>query len=394
MAAGISLFLSFAPVAMADETFDNENDVFLITSENPFDPKFANAGANLRTGVGSIFIDFDVAEPGGFICSMSVIDDQHILTAAHCLRNGDQTIDRLVVVLPSGVFYIYDSAVDGVDIEFAVNPLYDDLSPFFGAFAPGDIAVIKLSETLPPDVERYELYRTADEFGQVTRHYGHGVGGTGDTGGSISPDFFFARTGLNTYDATLAPFFGDPLFDSLLYDFDNHRYKNNATAWWFGRFVCNSENAARPRCATQMNPFISDHKDYDGLEIGLAGGDSGGPGFIDGKVAGVHSFGFTHFCGVDANIPDFTCGLDSSWGEMSGDTRVSSYADWVDAVVAGAVPTTPVPEPEPAAAAGSSGLTADFELSDQMQRFYDAAIFRSMRRSATFEEFKAEYGVE
>ena len=261
--------------------------------------------------------------------------------------------------------------------------------------APGDIAVISLPFDLPGDVERYEMYRTADEFGQVTRHYGHGRFGTGDSGATGGADFFFARTGLNTYDQTLAPFFGDPIFDQLLHDYDNHSMKNNAMGWWFGGFLCNSPNAAALKCATQIDSKISDHKDYDGLEVGVAPGDSGGPGFIDGQVAGVHSFGFTHFCnGTLANKPDFTCGLDSSWGEMSGDTRVSTYASWVDGVIDGSIPTTPVPEVAAAAASGSNAASTEVEISAQMQYMMDGTVVRSLRREATFEEFKAEHGIK
>jgi secreted trypsin-like serine protease len=97
---------------------------------------------------------------------------------------------------------------------------------------------------------------------------------------------------------------------------------------------------------------------YRDLEIGIAPGDSGGPGFIDGKIAGVHSFGFTYFCGGFTNAPDATCGLDSSFGEMSGDARVSSYAGWIDDQVANGV-DTPIPEPLPAAAAAVEGSAAD-----------------------------------
>jgi len=80
-------------------------------------------------------------------------------------------------------------------------------------------------------------------------------------------------------------------------------------------------------------------------EVGVAFGDSGGPAFIQDQIAGVHSFGITHFCEGVTNGTDFTCGLDSSYGEMSGDTRVSFWAPWVDAVLAGLVEPMPIPGP-------------------------------------------------
>jgi hypothetical protein len=80
--------------------------------------------------------------------------------------------------------------------SFAVNPLYDFTSPFLGAFAHGDIAVIELASDLPADIEAYDIYTGSDEFGQEARHYGHGRSGTGNKGSTGGADFFYARTGL------------------------------------------------------------------------------------------------------------------------------------------------------------------------------------------------------
>lgn len=98
-------------------------------------------------------------------------------------------------------------------------------------------------------------------------------------------------------------------------------------AWWFSSaFLCAPDNADGPdqaqdgQCTTFKDGSFPDFKGFGKLEIGIAPGDSGGPGFIDGKIEGVHSFGFTHFCEGVTNGTDFTCGLDSSYGEMSGDT--------------------------------------------------------------------------
>ena len=75
--------LSGFSTAGAFEFADIEADARLITVGDPADPKYANAGDNLRNGVGSIFVSFDDEEPGGFLCTASAIDSRHILTAAH-----------------------------------------------------------------------------------------------------------------------------------------------------------------------------------------------------------------------------------------------------------------------------------------------------------------------
>lgn len=384
----------------------NEDDVLdvealLITSGDPFDPLYANAGANLRNGVGSIFTSF-ASIPGGagFLCSATVIDDRHILTAAHCLRNttpsGDpDPLTRIVVILPSGVSHLFFSEA-GQIAGFAVNPLYDATNLVFGAFAAGDVGVIEMTSDLPADVERYDLYRDPDELGQETRHYGHGRSGKGNMGATGGADFFYARTGLNMYEATLGAFFGPP-FDQMLHDFDSGGSKHNAMDWWFSAGQCGPENPNNPpwaqdgQCTTFKSGLFPDFKGFGKIEVGIAPGDSGGPGFIDGKVAGVHSFGFTHFCAGVTNGTDFSCGLDSSYGEMSGDTRVSTFADWIDDV-GGAVALTPVPEPAPAAPAAASSEAA--ELSAFGKLFSDSVLSRRLRAPVTFEQVKEELGLE
>ena len=70
------------------------------------------------------------------------------------------------------------------------------------------------------------------------------------------------------------------------------------------------------------------------IEALIDNGDSGGPGLIDGKVAGVHSFGktlFTSDCNHYINEPDLLCDPEdnSSFGDISGDTNVAAYYDWI-----------------------------------------------------------------
>jgi hypothetical protein len=414
-AACVGAMLSMLPFSavLANETNVLDSDALLITSGDPENPLYANAGANLRNGVGSIFTVFESTAPSGFLCSMTVIDDRHILTAAHCLRNTtpsgeDDPLTRIVVVLPSGVFYLFFSEVGEVP-GFAVHPLYDALNPIVGAFSPGDIGVIQMAADLPGDVERYGLYRDPDEFGQQTRHYGHGRWGRGPQGATGGADFFFARTGLNMYEQTLIPFFGSPLFDQLLHDFDSGGSRHNAMEWWFtSEFACapdvadNPDHAQDGQCTTFKDGSFPDFKGFEKLEVGVAPGDSGGPGFIDGKVAGVHSFGFTHFCEGVTNGTDISCGLNSSYGEMSGDTRVSTYADWVDGVIAGVVPVTPVPGAAPAAAAKGKTKTKDKDEAEQVtvelslngKAFMGAVFSRQLRKPISFEEAKQLIGLE
>jgi hypothetical protein len=66
----------------------------------------------------------------------------------------------------------------------------------------------------------------------------------------------------------------------------------------------------------------------------LGAGDSGGPSFIGGKIAGIHSFGGTY--GPDWG--DIDGELNASFGELGGDTIVELYSGWIDQTAA-------IPEP-------------------------------------------------
>jgi len=375
---GICGFSSVNALEYAD--LDGESK--LITVGDPMDPRYANAGRNLRNGVGSIFVQFAEIAEGGFLCTATAISPTHVLTAGHCVTEADFTVSRIRFILNAGLPdpLILDAA------GFAVHPWYPVFIGFgFGAFAHGDIAVIEMEEPLPAEIEIYELYRDDDEFYQPARHYGHGRSGKGNKGATGGSDFFFARTGLNRYEQVLEPFLGTGIEDQLLYDFDSGGRRHNAMEWWFtSKFQCAPAQDQTPpqaqdgQCTTFKDGSYPDFKGFGKYEVGLASGDSGGPSFVDDKIAGVHYFGFTHRCSGTTNGTDFSCGLDSSFGEMSGDTRVSYHADFVDAVMGGGYPITPIGAAAAFVAAGPASSTAE-TLSPKGAFFIDEVFSSTMR---------------
>lgn len=366
--------------ASAFEFADIEAEPNLITVGDPADPKYANAGDNLRNGVGSIFVQFPETGNGGFLCTASAISPTHILTAAHCVTAADWTVSRIRFILNAGLPAPMLLEASG----FAVHPWYPIFLPFYGAFAHGDMAVIELAEPLPEGIDIYELYRNSDEFNQEARHYGHGRSGKGNKGATGGANLFFARTGLNTYEQNLSPLLGDGIPDQLLSDFDSGGRKHNAMGWWFSSQVrCAPENDTPPhaqdgQCTTFKDGRYPDFKGFGKDEVGIASGDSGGPAFIDGKIAGVHSFGFTHRCSGVTNGTDFSCGLNSSYGEMSGDTRVSFHADFIDDVVSGVFSTTPVGAPAAMETTESAAMASEI-LSPNGKYFIDGVKSATMQ---------------
>lgn len=248
----------------------------------------------------------------------------HILTAAHCLtEEGSSTFDSILTKGTEVSFNLSAGRVSRAVEDFFIFPNYKDLEK------GDDVAVLKLAEAAPDEAEQYDIYRDRDEIGRTFTKVGYGNIGTGAEGqfegSNSSPNL--AYFGQNQFDASgeepqLALL--DIIPDSqLFFDFDNGTSERN---------FFNVDGLA--------NLGLGDK------EVNLAEGDSGGPSFIGNLVAGISSYGNTTTTDIDS-LNNFSFGKTNfSFGEISSDVRVSSYADFIDAAVAGEVPSaTSVPEP-------------------------------------------------
>jgi hypothetical protein len=281
-------------------------------------------------GVVGLLLDYGSA--GAFVCSGSLIaGGTSILTAAHCVNNGGVKPSSVTAFFYDGnaadqpVYNAGAAGVTTVDTSYIfINPLYTG-----EVIDDHDIAVIRLAAPAPSFGNVYDLYTGSDLIGQSYNIAGYGV--RSDTGGDVGANLGTGRLrqGTNTYDFTL----GDPIFgglfdggpngffgnaettNSLISDFDNGLVANDASCALAGAF-----GAGGPQfCSNGVSP----------REVSSGGGDSGGPQFIDGKIASVTSYGLTS----GPNFGDIDNRFNHSFGEFNGFVGIYNNLGFINSVV-------------------------------------------------------------
>jgi hypothetical protein len=252
----------------------------IIASDSP-DERLVPAG----TGVCLV-----AADAGWYGSGTLLSTGRHVLTAAHVV-----TDDLFGNPLPGNSIHVTFNTANG-PVTIQGRRVYS-LPSWEGTvtldFTTGqDIAILELESAAPASIPRYDIYRDDDEIGKIASMYGYGRTGTGDFGAIYADQQL--RWGQNRIDCT-----GGLLGyaeDVLMYDFDSGSEYDDTFGLWLGIHDLG------------MGTY----------EVNIASGDSGGPSFIDGKIAGVHSFG----------------DVMSAFGATSADTRVSVHAEWIDQVLA------------------------------------------------------------
>ena len=307
-------------------------------------PIYFGTAAKYRGTVGLLM---DYGAGGRFVCSGSLSANRtSIITAGHCVSDGFGTKGPNSVTAyfynpaapdanETSVYAVGAPNVTAVAISnIIVNPLYTG-----EVIDQNDIAVLKLAGPAPAFATGYDLYiddLTGEDFNVagygrrsssggangVTAPFGLGVGrlrqgdnrydfafGDADFGGAFTDR---DANGKNVFG------FADVEF-SFVSDFDNGLAANDASC----RMASNFFNLSGPKfCDTGRGA----------REVGIAGGDSGGPGFINGKLASVNSYGLIF--STDPSFGDFGGGLNSGFGEFNGYAPIFASA----AFVQGAVP--------------------------------------------------------
>ena len=275
------------------------------------------------SGVVSLIMNYGAA--GSFICSGTLLPDRvSILTAAHCVSDGSSARPL------STTAYFYGGADPDTVVPF--NPLSTavGVSQYFvnpsytgQVIDQNDIAVLRLASAAPSFATDFDLYVGGDLTGDDFNVAGYGL--RSDTGGSVGANLGLGAGLLRQGDNNFSFRFGDsdfggfwngrfgsaPVDYSYVSDFDNGLAANDAS--------CLLAGARGLGGAKYCNVGLG------ALEVGVAGGDSGGPQFINGAVASVTSYGLT----FGTSFGDIRSGLNSSFGEFSGYVPVFIHQDFI-----------------------------------------------------------------
>lgn len=271
---------------------------------------------------------------GTYICSGTLMNDrQSILTAGHCVTGAGGLPSVTTAWFYGGPNGDTDVPNSGAATSVAASQYFVHPSYTGDVIDHNDVAVIRLAAPAPafaPSYGLYTQYLTAKDFN--VWGYGARSNGGGNVGANLETGRL--RQGDNRYDFRL----GDTVFGNGWATEFTEPYSQLEHSWLSDFDNGLAANDAGCKSVGQVFGFAADSKWCDlgrgASEVGVAGGDSGGPGFVDGLVASVNSYGLTY---GDPAYGDIDTALNSSFGEFTGYVPVYVHADFINAAL--------VPEP-------------------------------------------------
>ena len=275
-----------------------------------------------KNGVVQLLIDY--GNSGAYVCSGSLASDRRsIITAGHCaVRGEDGRQPKITAFFNKGED---EAPVIGNPFSTAIKVSKITIAPAYthSVIDQNDVAVLRLADYAPGYATAYDIYNGGDLTGLTFNVAGYGR--RSDTGGALGVNLGTGRLkeGDNVYERR----FGDPIWNGELdgifgdeseYDFSYIADFDNGT----------EENDATCQIAIQLGldeGALCD-RGLGAREATIAGGDSGGPGFVDGKLASVNSYSLS----FGPDFGDYDGLLNSSWGEYAGYVPLFLHYNWIN----------------------------------------------------------------